>query len=583
MTDPTEMLTHWTDGRLSEFEKNRQLFHCLCDDALRAKLYAEIKRTGARPLEFQSRAPVEAARGVTAQTTQQVFLLTSRDDIETALTDDDVFGNDPYHALGSGTFMLGLDGDPHMLQRAFAFDAKGMCLSAETFGALAGFAFKAAATLPLKQGEFDLVALAEQAALRFVGLWFGLSPADHLLLQEAMRAAYKLLNFQIIGRHFVTDPTLPVAAGSIMAKLLTRLAELLDDPGAPDLVKDDSELAALLRVVPPFRPLLRELPDWTGDFSGTERAVVAFGLLSGAVGNVQAGVSIAINAIFEAHREDITGLTQDELTALIADALRRNPPAAFLPRRTKQTWQGIPAGSNVILAMEAAANDRDDRDGTSNGFDALIFGGRANAGYIHQCLGERVARPLICQFVKQVLALPGLSEGIDSRSGARIGLSKTWGVLCKAYPLAYLRQQRLLQQPLNVVMRIRMPTFEHAEALKKVIATGAPRIELRLTQSRHVHFAWFLFIENDTKLALFTTYDGDFDAYIEHFALAIGPLFDKIFEHIEDAPALPVDRNPKAFVDAIRRYNAPPAAGYFFSAYPTVSVASIVDMPKGTS
>jgi hypothetical protein len=98
---------------------------------------------------------------------------------------------------------------------------------------------------------------------------------------------------------------------------------------------------------------------------------------------------------------------------------------------------------------------------------------------------------------------------------------------------------------------------------------------MKLGEAGHVHFAWFEFLENDTKLALHTVYDRDFDAYIEHFALKIGSLFDLLFEHIQDAPPRPVKEFPKEFVDTIRRYNAPPAGDYFFSAYPNADVSMI--------
>ena len=122
---------------------------------------------------------------------------------------------------------------------------------------------------------------------------------------------------------------------------------------------------------------------------------------------------------------------------------------------------------------------------------------------------------------------------------------------------------------------------EHAEKLKQVIKYGAPRIELKLRESEHVHFAQFLFIENDTKLALFTVYDRDFDSYIEHFALKVGPLFDRIFEHIEDAPPMPVNEFPKEFVDTIRRYNAPSGGDYFFSAYRNERFDDHPSLPEG--
>lgn len=75
-----------------------------------------------------------------------------------------------------------------------------------------------------------------------------------------------------------------------------------------------------------------------------------------------------------------------------------------------------------------------------------------------------------------------------------------------------------------------------------------------------MHFAWFNLQNNDSELALHTVLDGDFDAYIAHFALHVGPLFDPLLEHIQNAPPLPVAELPKEFVDTIRRYHQAIAA-----------------------
>jgi hypothetical protein len=183
--------------------------------------------------------------------------------------------------------------------------------------------------------------------------------------------------------------------------------------------------------------------------------------------------------------------------------------------------------------------------------------------------------PLIAYIVRQVLLLPGLAQSLDPETGEPIGLEKLWGIMCQRYPMEYKRTDLLTQSPLIVIMKVKTPVSEHAEALKKVVKYGAPRIEKKLREAKHVHFAQFLFIENDTKLVLFTIYDRDFDSYIEHFALEIGPLFDRIFQHIQDAPPMPVDKYPKEFVDTIWHHNARPAADYFFSAYPLVDVSMI--------
>jgi hypothetical protein len=241
-----------------------------------------------------------------------------------------------------------------------------------------------------------------------------------------------------------------------------------------------------------------------------------------------------------------------------------------------KSGERIPADRVVILAMGSATRQASGEDFRSTlpedtQPDALIFGD----GGAHDCVGKFIAMPLVARIVRDVLALPGLAETLDPETGKWQRLEKRWGFYCTRYPLEYNRFDLLTQSPLIVIMQVKKPVAEHAEVLKKVIQYGAPRIEAKLRASGHVHFASFIFLENDSKLALYTVYDRDFDAYIEYFALDVGPLFDRIFEHIEDAPPLPVNKFPKEFVDTIRRYNHPPAAGYFFSAYPRANVSMI--------
>jgi hypothetical protein len=71
-----------------------------------------------------------------------------------------------------------------------------------------------------------------------------------------------------------------------------------------------------------------------------------------------------------------------------------------------------------------------------------------------------------------------------------------------------------------------------------------------------------------------TTFDGDFDAYVEHFAVKVS-LFDEQFEFLDVEQKTPIRDHPKQFVDNIRKYRRNPLGDYFFSAYPLVSVAEI--------
>jgi len=600
--------------RDSRYAASRLLFSWLSVDVERGDLYRCLIDDG-EPLLFQSRADVKIRPTDPGNSTfqQDVYLLTKRTHIEQALTDTQNFSNAPYQVLGSGTFMLGLDGGDHVNQRNFA--AAYLRNIGPAIPALSNLAFKAAAVLPLKQRRFDLAYLGEQAALRFMGFLFGFAQADHAVLEGAMQQAYRGLNYQIIGRHFISEPGAVERAAAAMGGLLTRVAYLIDlyreqvgREQADEYKRINDELEELrqwkdqkgTRPLANFKPVLRriaEQKDFPPGYSGAELAVIVVGLISGAIHNVQASTAIAVNEFFRDPRvlklatdEAVRSWQQnadygatDELKALIWEALRLNPPAAFLPRRTKSRLTlgntSIPSGSVVLLAMGGATRDKPgDPDvfrADRNDRDPLIFGGAP--GVPHQCVGDHLAMPLVTHLVRQVLRLPGLDQCLDPRTGSPQRLEKLWGIICQKYPLEFTRQDILTQSPLIVIMNVRTPVPEHADALRKIIKYGAPRIEKKLRDAKHVHFAEFLLIENDSKLVLFTIYDRDFDSYIEHFALKIGPLFDKVFEHIQDAPPQPVDEFPKEFIDTIRRHNARPAGDYFFSAYPKTDVSMIIN------
>lgn len=592
---------------------NHRLFSILSDNAQRSHLYQELL---AQPqvLSFSSRADTKfrSTDDGNSQYHQTVHLLTQRAHIEQALTDTVRFSNAPYLALGSGTFMLGLDKDQptpatdeHLAQRKLAMRA--FQFSPATIAVLSGAAYMAASTLPLKSRYFDLALLAEQAALRFVGFMFGFAQADIALLERTARLAYAGMGYQMYARHFVTSPGTLLEASAGMGALLVRVAQLIDQYQNPigrastdeakTIADELEELQGFHPALASFKPVLLGLAENPGGFSGTELAAIVVGSIAGIIGNVQASVSIAISQFFElgllasAQAADSAALQN-----MVMEALRLQPPAPFLPRKalcdnpfSDQLGLQIKAGDIVILAVGAATRQgahgplHSFRTGTTTD-DPLIFGGPPDSNpatrYLHQCLGKHIALPLITHVVQQVLALPGLDRVLDDRTGDPQPLVKRWGFNCDSFPLQYTVDKALIQQSLNVVMPIKTPIAVHAEMVKKIIAYGAPRIQLRLDQSRHVHFAWFNLQNNDSELALHTVFDGDFDAYIEHFAVHIGPLFDQLLEHIQHAPPLPVAEFPKEFVDTIRRFHQPPVGGYFYSAHPMRTVDKTIPAPR---
>ena len=206
------------------------LFSWLCDDDKRAALYRELRNSNPkRVLKFQSRANTKEHPWVAGsdQFQQDAYLITARADVEQAFKSSlGEFSNSPFEGLGGGNFMLGLDkGQAHDDQRRFA--QAYLALTTPHIEALCTLSFRAAAVLPLKTRKFDMVALAEQTALRFVGFLFGFAQADHGLLESCLKKISKGLDYQMYGRHFVSDPTILPDNSAAMALLGRRAAALI--------------------------------------------------------------------------------------------------------------------------------------------------------------------------------------------------------------------------------------------------------------------------------------------------------------------------------------------------------------------
>jgi hypothetical protein len=137
---------------------------------------------------------------------------------------------------------------------------------------------------------------------------------------------------------------------------------------------------------------------------------------------------------------------------------------------------------------------------------------------------------------------------------------------------------KAVQSPLTLIMSIKGP--EDTKALKALLAQiqGAPPdknpIWVALERLKTVHFARFVFLENDTKLAVITTYDGSFEDYINEFIDAIGDVFNALLAHMKDGSPIPVQKNRQAFLDYVRK-NDLRGIEPFYSAYPKATVLDI--------
>jgi len=96
-----------------------------------------------------------------------------------------------------------------------------------------------------------------------------------------------------------------------------------------------------------------------------------------------------------------------------------------------------------------------------------------------------------------------------------------------------------------------------------------------LTKIATVHFARFVFLENNTRLAVITTYDGDFDKYIMDFVDHIGDVFDMLLKFMADAPPLPVAEHRQEFLEYVRAHDLR-CVEPLYSAYPQATMLDIV-------
>lgn len=135
-----------------------------------------------------------------------------------------------------------------------------------------------------------------------------------------------------------------------------------------------------------------------------------------------------------------------------------------------------------------------------------------------------------------------------------------------------------VQSPLTLVMTIRsQEDFDALNTRIHEIQSAPPEknpVWMALDKLRTVHFARFVFLENNTKLAIITTYDGSFDDYLNEFIDEIGDVFNVLLQHMKDAPPLSIQKNRNAFRDYVKANDLggiPP----FYSAYPHATVLDI--------
>ncbi len=87
-----------------------------------------------------------------------------------------------------------------------------------------------------------------------------------------------------------------------------------------------------------------------------------------------------------------------------------------------------------------------------------------------------------------------------------------------------------------------------------------------------VHFSRFM-VEGEEKLLFLSDIDGEVDQHIERLVERAGPVFDAIFEHVDDPPATPVSGDPERVGKWLKHHVREPSYTYF--AYEDASVQDI--------
>ncbi|MEO6195149.1 MAG: hypothetical protein ABIS20_19195 [Thermoanaerobaculia bacterium] len=145
--------------------------------------------------------------------------------------------------------------------------------------------------------------------------------------------------------------------------------------------------------------------------------------------------------------------------------------------------------------------------------------------------------------------------------------------------------QTRVQNPLTLIMTLKSPEdFEQLNQQLRQIQSLPPDqnpLNQALIATGMVHFARFVFLENNTKMGVITSYDGSLAAYVNAFIDKVGKIFDLLLAHMADAPPLPVEQHRQEFLAYIQAHDVP-VIEPFFSAYPTLTVLDILSNSSGS-
>jgi hypothetical protein len=125
-----------------------------------------------------------------------------------------------------------------------------------------------------------------------------------------------------------------------------------------------------------------------------------------------------------------------------------------------------------------------------------------------------------------------------------------------------------------------LKTATDAKALAEQLPPLMPGLFPVLDTIGRVHSSRFTILDEKTLLFL-GDFDGELGELMADLAKAAGPLFDAIFQHVENPPATPVAKNTDAFVEWTAEHLL--QAATLFSAYPDVTAKEIKALATAAS
>ena len=102
----------------------------------------------------------------------------------------------------------------------------------------------------------------------------------------------------------------------------------------------------------------------------------------------------------------------------------------------------------------------------------------------------------------------------------------------------------------------------NAKALPEELPPVMPEFAKAQDDLGTVHFSRFM-VEGEEKLLFLSDIDGEVEPHIERLVESAGPVFDTIFEHVDDPPATPVADNPQRVIKWLKHHVREPIDTYF--------------------